>query len=598
MYCVYADLCDPSRERELPNYDGDENDDKNEEIYEQILDLLACYKVVEAVKLAKRAGLRRLSLLISQVSGDDMIKHLMWNQVLDWKAQGATSTIPTALLKIYLLLAGDLGLVDSTSNDNSSFGDYGKGPRESLLKRYTWFRSIGLLFWYGNGSTGKLSDAVKKYDRACEMKICDEPNGFDSRCPHVLYSLMKALLQQRRYVSSGSSTQTQSSKSIVLSVLDVYGWSTCSLDSRGPYLALVMLECLNLIDPYSSAAILVRQDMIFQLLCTRQYEWAVFVALQLPHSASRDKTVKDLVCMWSGYNGWECDTETKEQFLWSKLRVPESWIHQSAAWKCKYEHNTTGLVTYLNFAGLWRESGLLISRQLAPLLVFAGGSAVTKLKILLQEVYDHILIEERRSKGLDKSVLSSNPGSFGGRGSDGTVVVPVTACTLLMEYLNFKENIEDLTTRMSHGGNLNDHDEGPGHHRVEEGENRENLSSNDIVRELCSSAIRLLSLLLVVSTAENSPRQSYHEPFGSSQLKKALAESDRQRRRQPSLYFIMLCDIGTYLFKVLQDVKLKSKWFGLSVANYEEISSVIMSIENSKLDTVQDYVRSNYTNTD
>lgn len=71
-----------------------------------LLALLCCGRVEDAVEVAERAGLFRLSMLLCQAGGDDDVLFMLQQQVELWEDQGATSPdlLPEDMLAVYKIL--------------------------------------------------------------------------------------------------------------------------------------------------------------------------------------------------------------------------------------------------------------------------------------------------------------------------------------------------------------------------------------------------------------------------------------------------------------------------------------------------------------
>ena len=73
----------------------------------------------------------------------------------------------------------------------------------------------------------------------------------------------------------------------VVRCLGSLGFGRDLMDVRTPFVLFTLLESLSALSNTSTAARLIRQDLIFQLLSEGKWHWAVFIALQIEDADER-----------------------------------------------------------------------------------------------------------------------------------------------------------------------------------------------------------------------------------------------------------------------------------------------------------------------
>jgi len=373
--------------------------------YRRIFELLSCRRVGSATSVSSSAGMSRLSLLLSQLEGDENMQHLVQSQLRDWEAVGAVEVIPEELLAVYRVLGGEEMLLPvPVAIDSDSPYEEDRCALSSL----DWARALGMIFWYGCGSVGKLSLAMLKYERCVGAGLLSPPfiqsnvdpeseNELEEPVQHALYSLLTALLATDTHT-------TQERQWLSTRALHTAGFTPDALDVRGSYLVLVLLESLGTACPSAASSCIIRTQMMFQLLAVGQWQWAVMVACQIQDQRQREAVVRDLVGRWGGYQGWEAHEDTSETFVCG-LYVPEQWVHEATAARGSEQGDPHGRAAYSSLAGDWTEVERTVCRILAPAASFSSDRSVQELRLLLEtaeERLEEAETEDQKSERHDK----------------------------------------------------------------------------------------------------------------------------------------------------------------------------------------------------
>jgi len=356
----------------------------NHSIYDKIFERLTCRDLNGAVDNASKQSLFHLSLLLSQLDGDQTFKTACKEQIVEWIDDGSALEMPRPLMEIYWLIGGEMLYCPETACTYvESDDDY--TSQHSIINGLGWARAVGALFWYWcsiNDSPQLLAPPMLEYEKL--MKACDH-FVFSARSPFVneqtltasmstmiqpeypndgLYSLLQLVSRVDSYDRQGADVDMYS---LLVQAARPLGWSDDSLDFSTPFIILAVLECLGLCGSGDSsgtdldnqpAAHIIRRDLISQLmthgvtsLASEELFCAVFVAMQIHNTESRHKTVKDLVLRHACQNESWMQRGSIEMDLVQKLKVPIEWLHEAAAYRRGSEFNYKRQQVELSKAG-------------------------------------------------------------------------------------------------------------------------------------------------------------------------------------------------------------------------------------------------------
>eukprot|EP01041_Mallomonas_annulata_P003522 gene3522-7007_t len=527
---------------EVSSYsDGIDNGELNQntETYIRIFELLSCRRLQDAITLSRKAGLSRLSLLLSQLGGDDNVKHLIQRQIYSWEYAGAMEVIPPELIAIYRVLGGDSMLEVVATGTGTTREEEEEAVEEEcccVLSGLSWTRAVAMMFWYGGSCVDKLSLAICKYDEACSKQMVNPPlllaRGSGDRktepAQHALYSLLCTLLTADYYKSDGDSDGHHAT--LVVQSLFTDGFTSDPLDARGSYVVLILLECLGLSKSSSASSCIIRSQFIFQLLTEGYWQWAVFVALQIENESQRTALVKEILGRWAGYAGWEQESVSMESFVVNRLHVPSHWLHEVTAVRCGYSGKLYQQSAYLCLAGLWKDAGKIISKQIAPSAIFSSSSAENTLKDLLT-VIEHEAMDRHAS---EHELWECGAG-------------------VLLEYYRIRDAYSARNELQS----------------IIDGSNNGSGNDDDLmnyIREIAVSASSLLQYL--------ANRMKRRDDQRGVEVQVEVDSS-------PSLIEIMEYDIGTYLFKLL--LQFQEFLCDDKVMNEEELLGIQVVYDSARL---------------
>lgn len=363
---------------------------------EHIFNLLTVRQVQAAVEYAEERGLFRLATMLSQIGSDASSAGLLNLQLEQWKNMDALRVIPMELVRIYSLLASR----DAMEND--------KDVIQSTLRGLGWLRGFAALIWYFIDSSTlqplSPSHALSTFWNWVDAGLIDVPassfvaqrsrHGANVDYPlvrHGLCNLLTVLLSEQLPVVAS-----------VVNALQNEGYSRDELDGRASYLNLVFMECLGMLSLRSFPSHLIRCQIIFQLVSEGFYEWAAFVAMQMPQQRDRSSLLASILQTWviQAEND-ETEFEAVAAAL-DRLLVPRSMLHEALALRCGYLRQYEKQSLHLAKGGHNHEAAQVICRHLAPKYINkADGSHKTLLEMLESLMHQ----ERHRPDGLTALVM-------------------------------------------------------------------------------------------------------------------------------------------------------------------------------------------------
>jgi len=335
--------------------------------FEQMFIHLSCNQISKAIDIAENSGRFRLATLFSQIDGDPTVANLLKQQLNLWNEMNVD--MEPEIIKLYRLLAGE-PLPNEIWN-------------ESILKNLGWARAIGILYWYyagvetsktpdlmraEGGGLGLMASTLYFYRRTlneARVNSVEWPYPYyssgdgamkEETTPSGLFSLLEVLFSPIKD-STSEPNYFDADEDVILKALAPEGYTLDPLDYRGSYILLCLLECLGLVDSGDAHSYIIRQHMISQLIFTGKWQWAIFVAMQLPDAVNRETTVRGIVTRWAPLDGWETLSQdgdicqiSNQAFITRDLGVPSQWIHEATAFHHGYMHEYRRQVEYLHLA--------------------------------------------------------------------------------------------------------------------------------------------------------------------------------------------------------------------------------------------------------
>ncbi|XP_052793615.1 nuclear pore complex protein Nup98-Nup96-like [Mya arenaria] len=317
-----------------------------------VLSAMTGRQIVEACQLAQNAGNPRLALLLAQSISNYMPRQMISKQLEEYIELGANNFINETLLKVYSLLAGQLVLTCSGMTVNTCEG-------------LDWKRALALHLWYCCQADAPIQEAVEIYDRSFTgtgdySSYCCAPlppyleqEGLEldregpiwDTCYHLLSLYCRRSHPLENLLNPVTSTPSQ-------------------LDYRLSWHLGQVMESLSFrhLSSYQRASL--HMNFASHLESLGLWEWAVFVALHIDNSVSRENVVHGLLCRHVQLEGGESYME-REELLRGKLHVPTEWIHSAKALRASYENRPREEARHLLRAGQWNRSHLVLLRHIA-----------------------------------------------------------------------------------------------------------------------------------------------------------------------------------------------------------------------------------------
>ncbi|XP_078371007.1 nuclear pore complex protein Nup98-Nup96-like isoform X3 [Oculina patagonica] len=333
-----------------------------------IFSYLTGRQISKACQVAQQHGDYRLSLLLSQVTGNAVTRNLLYKQLADWQELKADVFINPERIKIYALLAG--AMVWDISRDTANI------PREELqsisrhvvnvCERLDWKRVLAVHLWYYCSPTSSISDALRAYDTSFkgstnngrygapphppfmedEDEQTDEENKFVTRdtCYHLLKLYCKRSHRLERLLSPSTSTALQ-------------------LDFRLSWHLYQVLQSLEYTHLSQEHAGMLHSGFAAQLEGLGLWHWAAFVLLHIQEPARREHAVRSLLCRYCSLSADHAYVE-KERFMLDDLKIPAEWIHEAKALRARFEGRTREEAFHLVKARHWSLGHNVILRNL------------------------------------------------------------------------------------------------------------------------------------------------------------------------------------------------------------------------------------------
>ncbi|KAF9212326.1 hypothetical protein BGZ59_006911 [Podila verticillata] len=339
---------------------------------DSVIALLVSNKRQRASIAAVQAKNPRLATLIAQTGRGSKSLSKVEDQLLLYKDQASGIKIPDFYLKALALLSGAL------TTDIAPKGE----PSRYVTDGLDWRRTLGLHLWYSNTAEVDLTTALNEYVESLSQssKIAKPLPTYQkqgaSKSEHYdfLFQLIKLLVHP--------STQLET-------VLHPLGISPSRLDYRQSWqFYMVLTQSLGVASFGSdSSHAIICNNFMSQLENLGLWQWAVFIALHLETSESREAAVRSLLerhieiprPLSSTGHSSSIELEsiagngTHTSFLLKDLKIPEEWLWTARATQANYRGDLSLEVYSLLKSGEHQKAHVLILCDLAPLYVLYGG---------------------------------------------------------------------------------------------------------------------------------------------------------------------------------------------------------------------------------
>lgn len=301
-----------------------------------IFNLLTCYNIEEAAKVAMDCNFINLSMIISQVILSSKPRWMMEQQLETWYKNFITDHISQDLLKIYLLLAG-ISFKDSV---NVCYG-------------LDWKRALGIHLWYIVPAAAQMHSVIQSYTDGFEtLGYAKSPNlSYDedkTDVYHILYHIL--LLYQ-----NGSHRLSK--------VLSPFTYSSILTDYRLSWLLMLLFKYLNVGSIDKCEEDHIHTNFSSQLEELGLWSDAIFPLLFLKNGPLKTSLVTKLLERNLSIDSNE-ETKIIEEKLVKQYHIPASLIHRLKAEKC-YLHKKYWLAySHYLHAKEWDKSNRIFVEHL------------------------------------------------------------------------------------------------------------------------------------------------------------------------------------------------------------------------------------------
>ncbi|XP_027054853.1 nuclear pore complex protein Nup98-Nup96-like isoform X3 [Pocillopora damicornis] len=348
-----------------------------------IFSYLTGKQISRACREAQLHGDYRLSLLLSQVTGNTFTRNLLYKQLADWQEMKADVFINRERIKIYALLAGVM--VWEISRDPASQVQSLMRQEVNVCEGLDWKRVLAVHLWYFCSPTCSIADALQAYESSFkgssshgrygasphppyveEDEEDEDENKFITRdtCYHLLKLYCKRSHRLERLLSPSTSTALQ-------------------LDFRLSWHLYQVLLSLHYTHLSERHAAMLHCEFAAQLEGLGLWHWAAFVLLHIEEPTRRENVVRSLLCRYCCVSEDHANSE-KERFMLNKLKIPAEWIHEAKALRARYEGKTREEAFHLVKARHWSLGHSVILRSLVSDAII--NAEYDFLKTLLKEL--------------------------------------------------------------------------------------------------------------------------------------------------------------------------------------------------------------------
>lgn len=338
-----------------------------------IFSYLTGRQISKACHVAQHHNEYRLSLLLSQATGNSLPRNLSYQQLAEWQDFKADTFINKERTKIYALLAG--AMVWPMSRDVASLScddpqAIARDVNVNVCEGLDWKRVFAVHMWYHCSPICSIQDALNAYEisfkgsgRGGKYGAPPQPpfmeeheeyeeedevdeNRFVTRdtCYHLLKLYCKRSHRLERLLSPSTSTAHQ-------------------LDFSLSWHLNQVLESLQYTHLSQYHAGMLHTSFAAQLEGLGLWHWATFVLLHLQDPVRRERAVRSLLCRHCSLSADHSNVE-KERFMLSDLKIPAEWIHEAKALQARYEGRTREEAFHLVKARHWSLGHNVVLRSL------------------------------------------------------------------------------------------------------------------------------------------------------------------------------------------------------------------------------------------
>ncbi|XP_067040500.1 nuclear pore complex protein Nup98-Nup96-like isoform X1 [Acropora muricata] len=393
-----------------------------------IFSYLTGKQIRKACQVAQQHNDFRLSLLLSQATGNSLPRNLCYKQLDEWQKLKADMFFNEERIKIYALLAGAMvwplsrDFARSLSRDESQVM-----PRDvNVCEGLDWKRVLAVHLWYQCSPTCSIQDALSAYEisfkgssrgdkygapphppfveKLEEDDEEEEEEGDENQlvtrdtCYHLLKLYCKRSHRLERLLSPSTFTAYQLDFSL--------SWPL--------YQVLQSLEYTHLSQYHAG---LLHSSFAAQLEGLGLWHWAAFVLLHIQDPVRRERSVRSLICRHCPLSADHLNIE-KERFMLEDLKIPAEWIHEAKALQARYAGRSREEAFHLVKARHWSLGHNVVLRSLVS-------------DAIINAEYD---------------ILKSLLGELEPRDRSSTVKDWATGGQVFLDYLSLVDKFQDIAT--------------------------------------------------------------------------------------------------------------------------------------------------------
>ncbi|CAH0549490.1 unnamed protein product [Brassicogethes aeneus] len=270
-------------------------------MFRDIFDLLAGFKIYEAANLCVENRMPNLSLIVSQLSLTGRTKCLLQGQIEAWYDSLTASYISDDVKRIYLLLSG----IPSKDNVN-------------VFEDLEWKTAFALHLWYVVPNGAHIDSAIEMYKNAFEeIGYAEKPTppyskSYDDNAYDVLYHILLLFKSNIHRLSS---------------VLNPATHTDNPLDYKLSWLLLQLFLSLEVGIVDAPEKIKFCASFANQLESMGKWEWAVFSLLHINDNSTKRKLVVDILERNLSADVDKATLEAQNNLV-NNMKIPAEWIHR------------------------------------------------------------------------------------------------------------------------------------------------------------------------------------------------------------------------------------------------------------------------------
>ncbi|KRX98942.1 Nuclear pore complex protein Nup98-Nup96 [Trichinella pseudospiralis] len=317
--------------------------------FDEIFLLLIKGSIDEAVKLCQSEKCYRLSTLLSQATLTEESRTLLLDQLQAWTLSKVDNFINPKILKLYLLIAGQV----TWRRSGNRIID--------VLGNVHWLSALAFFLWYYDGGAISVEDALKQYSEFWEQEKFSIPkpsplylynSNEDCKEMDILYHLLMLFLNTKHSLES---------------VLNNSTWSEDPLDYHLSWHLWTILHAVGFTDVSHEQLNALHCAYAVQLEELGLWHWAIFVLSHIADSKTRITAIQKMVA----HRGFSADEEVWS-FLVKTIGIPEKWLFSSMALRAHAEEDFLSEFKWQLKACNYSMAHQLFTEYIGPKLFLEG----------------------------------------------------------------------------------------------------------------------------------------------------------------------------------------------------------------------------------